>query len=87
MNFDEKMARLREITVKLESEKISLDEGIKLFEEGSKLAKECYQMLNEAKGKITIIKEEIKRESHNSFFHVIELKTHFVPLFFNFLYI
>lgn len=60
MEIDKKIQRLQEITAKLEETEISLEEGIKLFEEGSNLAKDCYSALNEAKGKITIIKKDIE---------------------------
>ncbi len=59
MNIDDKITRLQEIATKLEQNDISLEEGIKLFEEGSALAKECYTALNEAKGKITVIKKDL----------------------------
>lgn len=62
MNLDEKLKKLKEITEKLESDNISLEEGIKLFEEGTALAKECYNALNEAKGKITQIKKDFVGE-------------------------
>ncbi len=62
MNLDEKLNKLKEITVKLESDEVSLEEGIKLFEEGSNIAKECYKALNDAKGKISQIKKDFVGE-------------------------
>ena len=62
MNLDEKLINLKKITEKLEDGNVSLDEGIKLFEEGSKLAKECYDALNETKGKIMQIKKDFVGE-------------------------
>ena len=62
MNLDEKLVKLKEITDKLEDNNVSLDEGIKLFEEGSKLAKECFTALNEVKGKIMQIKKDFVGE-------------------------
>ena len=62
MNLDEKLLKLKEITEKLENSNVSLDEGVKLFEEGSKLAKECYNALNETKGKIMQIKKDFVGE-------------------------
>ena len=62
MNLDEKMTKLKEITEKLENSNVTLEEGIKLFEEGSVLAKECYQALNEVKGKIMQIKSDFVGE-------------------------
>lgn len=62
MNLDEKLLKLKEIAEKLESDNVSLDEGIKLFEEGGQIAKECYTALNEAKGKIMQIKKDFVGE-------------------------
>ena len=62
MNLDEKLTKLKDITDKLESSNISLDEGVLLFEEGSKIAKECYEALNQVKGKIMQIKKDFVGE-------------------------
>lgn len=59
MNLDEKLNKLKNITEKLESGSVGIEEGIKLFEEGTVIAKECYTALNEAKGKITQIKKQM----------------------------
>ena len=59
MELDKKIERLKEITALLDKPDLSLDEGLKLFEEGSKIAKECYQALNDVKGKISVIKKDI----------------------------
>lgn len=59
MNLDEKLKQLKDITEKLESGNVGIEEGIKLFEEGTLIAKECYTALNEAKGKITQIKKQM----------------------------
>ena len=59
MNLDEKLKKLKDITEKLESGNVGMEEGIKLFEEGTAVAKECYTALNEAKGKITQIKKQM----------------------------
>ena len=52
--FEQAMARLEEITLSMESGKLTLDESIAAFEEGSKLVKYCREKL-EAYG--AIIKE------------------------------
>ncbi len=62
MNLDERLNKLKEITIKLEGDNISLEEGIKLFEEGSEIAKACYKALNDAKGKISQIKKDFVGE-------------------------
>ena len=55
--LEESLKRLEEIAKKL-STSINLDESLKLYEEGCKLAKACLKELDEAKGKIEIIKKE-----------------------------
>ena len=40
-NFEEKLKRLEEISNILESEEVSMDESLALFEEGVSLSKEC----------------------------------------------
>lgn len=57
-NFEELMKKLEDITNKLEKEQLSLDESVKLFEEGMKISKQCNTKLEEAEQKITILINE-----------------------------
>ena len=41
LKFEEAMQRLQEIVGKLESGEVSLEESMKLFEEGAKLSSQC----------------------------------------------
>jgi len=59
MEFEKKLLKLDEIVGKLENKDISIDDGIKLFEDGLNITKDCLKDLNEAKGRIAIIKEEM----------------------------
>lgn len=59
--IDEKLKKLESIASQLDKDDITLDEGVKLFEEGTKLAKECYQDLTSVKGKMFVIKEDIEK--------------------------
>ena len=52
MNYSESMKRIEEIVTALEAGGISLDETLKMFEEGAKLLKECQQELEQAEIKI-----------------------------------
>lgn len=54
-NFEELMVELEDITNKLESDKLTLDESVKLFEQGMKVSKECNQKLETAEKKITVL--------------------------------
>ncbi len=65
-NFEELIKKLEEITNKLEKEQLSLDESVKLFEEGMKISKECNSKLEDAEKRITILintNDEIKEEN------------------------
>ena len=59
--IEENIKRLEEIAKKIE-EGVSLDESLKLYEEGCKLAKLCLKDLEKAKGKIIMVKEQLKEE-------------------------
>ena len=50
--FEKAMARLEQIVSSLESGRCSLDDSLKLFEEGTKLTAYCNNMLKEAEQKI-----------------------------------
>lgn len=52
MNFDTAIKRLQEITDLLENGKCSLEESVKLFQEGVELSVKCEKYLSEAKQKI-----------------------------------
>lgn len=65
-NFEELMEKLEEITNRLEKEQLSLDESVKLFEEGMQISKQCNLKLEDAEKRITILinqNDEIKEES------------------------
>jgi exodeoxyribonuclease VII small subunit len=54
-SFEQQMQRLEEIVGKLEDGETPLEESIKLFEEGTRLADECRKHLEDAEGKIEIL--------------------------------
>jgi len=56
--YEEAMKRLEEIVSKLEQESLSLEDSLKLFEEGTKLAGLCNKTLDEAELKISTVSEE-----------------------------
>ena len=55
--YDEGLKRLSEIVEKLEDRELSLEENIKLYEEGMKLHKRLSSILKEQEGKMTLIKD------------------------------
>ena len=54
-DFEYSLARLEEIVGKLESASLSLDEAMKLFEEGVQLSRDCQKFLEQAEGKVEIL--------------------------------
>ncbi len=59
-NFEESLNRLQEISNELESGSVGLEESIKLYEEGIKLAKICYSTLKDAELKVTELKKQLE---------------------------
>lgn len=53
MTLEKAMSRLEEITVKMQEESITMDDSLKLFEEGTKLISFCNEKLNSASLKIS----------------------------------
>jgi exodeoxyribonuclease VII small subunit len=54
-DFERSLGRLEEVVKRLESADLSLDEAMKLFEEGVTLSRECQKQLEEAEGRIEIL--------------------------------
>ncbi len=61
-NYEQSILRLEEIVQLLEDGELSLDESMKLFEEGTKLSAQCYTALEKAEQKITSIDKIAKTE-------------------------
>lgn len=53
--FEKSLTRLEEVVKRLESTDLSLDEAMKLFEEGVKLSRDCQTQLEEAEGRVEIL--------------------------------
>ena len=54
-DFERALARLEEVVRRLESPQLSLDEAMRLFEEGVGLSRECQKQLEEAEGRVEIL--------------------------------
>jgi exodeoxyribonuclease VII small subunit len=54
-DFEGSLGRLEEIVGKLEGANLSLDDAMKLFEEGVQLSRECQKYLEQAEGKVEIL--------------------------------
>jgi len=53
--FETALARLEEIVTELESGELALEQSLKLFEEGVKLARICNARLEEAERKVEVL--------------------------------
>ena len=59
MKYEEAIKELEVIISKLSESKVNMSDACAMFERGLELSKFCYGELNKAKGKITVIKEEL----------------------------
>ena len=58
INFEVALARLEEITKKLENGSATLDESVKLFEEGVSLVRYCNEQIENAKLRVLKVNTE-----------------------------
>lgn len=58
MTYEEAISRLEEIVELLEKNEVTLDESMKLFEEGTKLTAFCSDKLKDAQQRITELTKE-----------------------------
>jgi exodeoxyribonuclease VII small subunit len=56
-SFEEQLTALESVVERLERGELSLDESVRLFEEGVKLSNACKKELEAAEGKIQILAE------------------------------
>ena len=55
VKFEEALARLETIVSELERGDLTLDDSMRIFEEGMKLSKTCLKMLEDAERKVEIL--------------------------------
>ncbi len=58
IKFEKALSRLETIVTELEAGELSLDDSLKIFEEGVKLSKTCLKMLDEAERKVEILVQD-----------------------------
>ena len=58
MTFESAISRIEEIVALLEGNQVTLNDSIKLFEEGTQLTSFCLEQLDNAKQKITELNKE-----------------------------
>ena len=59
INYEENIKKLNEILKRLEDEKLSVAESVKLYETAENLYKECAEYLENAKGSFYKIRQEL----------------------------
>ncbi|MCH5315530.1 MAG: exodeoxyribonuclease VII small subunit [Eubacterium sp.] len=58
LTYEKAISRLEEIVEEMEKNELSLEESIKLYEEGTRLTAYCSDLLNKAQLKITELTKE-----------------------------
>jgi exodeoxyribonuclease VII small subunit len=57
LTFEDSMKKLEDIVSLLEKEDLSLEESLKLYEQGTKLAHSCYSILEKAQQKVKTLED------------------------------
>ncbi|MBP8718092.1 MAG: exodeoxyribonuclease VII small subunit [Candidatus Atribacteria bacterium] len=70
ISFEESLKRLEEIVEELEKGELSLDEALKLYEEGMYFSDRCLEKLNESKQKVEKLTREGDKKYHTEPFSI-----------------
>ncbi|MFW6149122.1 MAG: exodeoxyribonuclease VII small subunit [Atribacterota bacterium] len=70
ISFEDSLKKLEEIVEELEKGELSLDEALKLYEEGMEFSDKCMEKLNESKQKVEKITKEGNDKYHTEPFSV-----------------
>lgn len=74
ISFEESMKRLEQIVRIMEQGEASLDDSLKLFQEGTELVRNCTNLLDEAQLKVNLIQADSQGEPvEEDFAHASEL--------------
>lgn len=57
-SFEEQMAALETVVERLERGELSLDESVRLFEDGIRLSRACKEQLDAAEGKVEVLMQQ-----------------------------
>ena len=63
ISFEDSLKKIEEIVEELEKGELSLDEALKLYEEGMEFSDKCMEKLNESKQRV----EKITKEGNNKY--------------------
>ena len=64
VSFEDSMKKLEEVVGRLEGEEVSLEESLKLFEQGVKLMRFCHLRLSEVEEKVQTLVADEKEGGH-----------------------
>ena len=67
MTFEEILQKMTDLSSAMESNALSLEEGIALYNQGLELSKQAIAALQEAKGKITLLGDELGKLAETAF--------------------
>jgi len=59
--FDTRLEELRSVVERMEQGELSLDDNLKLFEQGIGLARELFEMLDRAEGRVEELLQSMER--------------------------
>ena len=57
-NFEQRLKRLEQVVERLESGELSLEESLKVYEEGMVCARQCREALQHAEQKVELLQED-----------------------------
>jgi exodeoxyribonuclease VII small subunit len=79
INFEQAMKNLETIVQQLEKGDLSLDESLKIYEQGIKLAGECQKTLTQADQKVAILSQlNLEQVELENYLPEISLETHVI---------
>lgn len=58
LSFEESCKRLEEIVTALSGGNVTLEKNIELYSEGSRILKDCMEMLEQAKGTVQLVEKD-----------------------------
>ena len=61
MSIEKSIEQLNVIAELVSSDKVSLEDALKAFEEGVKIAEDTIRQLEEYKGKLTVLQEKVSK--------------------------
>lgn len=67
MSFEENLEQINRIINKLSDSSTTIDEGIELYKQALGLCKDCLSALDEAKGKISLLRKEYSNLTEEPF--------------------